>query len=102
MTVAAFVVSIFALLLSGVAVVYARLTARAADRQADEARRIATRTGRATVTVADLQTHSTVLGKRVLVARFGSWPAAVAATGLTIAPRGRYWTDEELRQTCSR
>lgn len=39
MTVAAFVVSILALLISGAAVFYARRTADAADRQADEARR---------------------------------------------------------------
>ena len=45
--------------------------------------------------MTDLKTHSTI-GKRVYTARFGSWPAALAAAGLTLSPRGRYWSDQEL------
>ncbi len=47
------------------------------------------------VTVSGLRKHS-ALSERVFVARFGSWPAAVAAAGLTLSPRGRYWTDDQL------
>lgn len=60
-----------------------------------ELRQVPSRTGRSSVTVADLRQHST-LSERVYIARFGSWPAAVTAAGLTIAPRGRYWSNEEL------
>ena len=52
------------------------------------------------MTGSDLRTHSTV-SKRVYVARFGSWPAALAAAGLTISPRGRSWSDEELAANLS-
>lgn len=36
------------------------------------------------------------VNKSVFVYRFGSWPAALAAAGLTVAPRGRYHTDGAL------
>jgi hypothetical protein len=68
----------------------------------NELRQIPTRTGRPDLTGADLRARPTV-SKRVYVSRFGSWPAALAAAGLTIAPRGRrYWSDELLAANLGR
>jgi hypothetical protein len=61
-----------------------------------ELRRIAARTGRPYVTRSELRTLSTVASAVVYVGRFGSWPAALNAAGLTVAPKGRYWTDDQL------
>jgi hypothetical protein len=58
-------------------------------------REVPTRTGRPYVTKSDLREHATH-SESVYVARFGSRPAGVAAAGLPMAPRGRYWSDEEL------
>jgi hypothetical protein len=33
---------------------------------------------------------------QVFQTRFGSWPAALAAAGMTVAPTGRSWTEAEL------
>lgn len=61
-----------------------------------ELRRIAARTGRPYVTRHELRTLSAVASEVVYIGRFGSWPAALTAAGLTVAPTGRYWTDNQL------
>ena len=62
----------------------------------NELRRIAARTGRLYVTRPELRTLSTVASEAVYIRRFGSWPVALTAAGLTVAPTGRYWTDGQL------
>lgn len=61
-----------------------------------ELRRIAQVSGRPYVTRSELRRLSTVASDVVYIGRFGSWPAALTAAGLTVAPRGRYWTDHDL------
>lgn len=65
------------------------------DQLLAELRRIADHTGRSYVTGLDLRAYSPV-NKSVFIARFGTWPAALAAAGLNMAPRGRYYTDDNL------
>lgn len=60
-----------------------------------ELRRIADHSGRPYVTGHDLRAGSPV-NKSAFVYRFGSWPAALAAAGLIVAPRGKHYTDDDL------
>lgn len=62
---------------------------------ARELRRIADSLGKSTLTRQELREHSRTLGERVVVNRFGSWQAALAAAGLSTVPLGRRWTDED-------
>lgn len=61
-----------------------------------ELRRIAALSGGRRITRAAVRAHSATIGLRVVVDRFGSWPAAVAAAGLTQSPTAVYWSKQEL------
>lgn len=58
-------------------------------------RQIRSHTGRPYVTKPDVRQYAKN-SERVYIARFGSWPAALAAAGLTIAPTGRSWSNDDL------
>jgi len=62
---------------------------------AGELKRVADALGKTTLTRQELRQHSQVLGERIVINRFGSWQAALAAAGLTTVPLGRRWTDED-------
>ena len=60
-----------------------------------ELRRIAASRGRAWITKADIH-QSERIGLGIVLARFGSWPDAVAAAGLDLSPHAGARTDQEL------
>lgn len=60
-----------------------------------EVQAVAERLGKATLTMSDLQTHSTVLGTRAVLSRFGSWRAALEAAGLELSSRGRRYAEDD-------
>lgn len=60
-----------------------------------ELKRVADALGKTTLTRQELRQHSQVLGERIVINRFGSWQAALAAAGLSTVPLGRRWTDED-------
>lgn len=62
---------------------------------ASELKRVAEALGKTTLTRQELLQHSQVLGERIVLNRFGSWQAALAAAGLTTVPLGRRWSDED-------
>jgi len=60
-----------------------------------ELRRVAEVVGRSTITRADVLRHSDLLGERVILNRFGSWKAALDASGLELSSRGRRWSGDD-------
>lgn len=62
---------------------------------AHELKRVAEALGKTTLTRQEFRQHSQVLGERIVINRFGSWQAALAAAGLTTVPLGRRWSDED-------
>lgn len=60
-----------------------------------ELQRVASLLGKDTLSVQELNRHSPLLSRGAVVARFGSWPAALEAAGLRTPAHGRRWTDED-------
>src|SRR3954447_13279722 len=60
-----------------------------------ELRRIAEETGRGWITKPDVH-RSDLIGVGIVLARFGTWPAAVDAAGLTLSPMAATWTTDDL------
>jgi len=60
-----------------------------------ELQRVARVAGTTTLVQDDVRGHSTVLGVNVFRNRFGSFPAALAAAGLSHAPHANRWTEED-------
>lgn len=60
-----------------------------------EMQRIARLLGKSSLSQAELQEHSEIVGARVVRSRFGSWKAALEAAGLEITGPQRRWTDDD-------
>ena len=60
-----------------------------------ELQRVAAAAGTTTLVLDDVRSHSEILGAKVLLRRFGSFPAALAAAGLSHAPHANRWTEED-------
>ncbi len=59
-----------------------------------ELQRVAAAAGTTTLVLDDVRMHSEILGSKVLLTRFGSFPAALAAAGLH-TPHANRWTEED-------
>ena len=62
-----------------------------------ELQRVAAVAGSTTLILDDVRTHSEILGSKVLLKRFGSFPAALAAAGLHHSPMANRWTEDDYR-----
>ena len=59
-----------------------------------ELQRVAVAAGTTTLVLDVVRSHSETLGAKVLLKRFGSFPAALSAAGLSHAPHANRWTEE--------
>ena len=60
-----------------------------------ELQRVAAVAGSTTLVLNDVRMHSEILGSKVLLKRFGSFPAALAAAGLNHSPMANRWTEDD-------
>lgn len=61
-----------------------------------ELHKVAERVGSTTITVAQVRRHSGAVGVQVMVSRYGTFGAAVAAAGLQQSSKVNRWTDRQL------